>query len=192
MLGIMLALGAYRFSLSTAAYQSLERQAQWRWPAQELIRAHPVRQWVGPGDQTIKLEGVVLPHYKGMLSAPNLLSRLPELMEIVGTVAELQSILQRANLDLPLLGDRPGRWQLDALRIDADKGLPMLMVDGRGRDWGYWVVDSLQERESHHMSHGAALKVEFNLELSYYGEEHPDALSGGTGLIDIIRGILGI
>ena len=49
MLEVMMALGTYRFSLASAAYDSLSRSAAWRWPAQERIGAHPVRQYVGPG-----------------------------------------------------------------------------------------------------------------------------------------------
>jgi hypothetical protein len=192
-LAVMLALGSYRFSLSTAAYQELERSAQWRWPAQEVLRALPVRQWVGPGNRTIKLSGLVLPHYKGLLGLPNLLSRLPLLMEVVGQVAQIQSILQRTDLDLPVLGERAGRWQLDALRADAERGVPLLMIDGVGRNWGYWVVDALTERASEHfLFDGSELRVEFDVQLSYYGPEADAAVIAGSSLVGILRGILGI
>jgi phage protein U len=41
-LEMMMALGSYRFALSTAAYQQLSRQAQSRWPTLEPIGAAEV------------------------------------------------------------------------------------------------------------------------------------------------------
>ena len=63
----MLALGGYRFSLDTAAYQALERTTAWRWARQERLGRRPARQFVGPGDETIALDGVIYPHYRGGL-----------------------------------------------------------------------------------------------------------------------------
>jgi phage protein U len=189
----MLSLGSYRFSLSTAAYNEMERTAHWRWPSQDVLRAMPVRQWVGPGDRTINLSGLVLPHYKGLLGLPNLVSRLPLVAEVLGQLAQIQSVLQRANLNLPFLGDRTGRWQLDALRADAEQGVPLLLIDGSGRNWGYWVVDSLTERANDHfMSDGAELRVEFDVRLSYYGPEADANIAAGSSLVGILRNILGI
>ena len=37
----MLALGAYRFSVDTAAYQELRRTAEYRWRAQERLGKPP-------------------------------------------------------------------------------------------------------------------------------------------------------
>lgn len=191
MLEVMLALGAYRFSLSTSAYQVLERSADWRWPQHDLIGKTPSRQYVGPGRQYMKLEGLILPHYKGLLGLPNLLSRAPEVAEVLGHIRSIQSILQRTDIDIPGMEDSPGKWQIDALRQDANKGTPMLMIDGRGRDWGYWVVENMAERESRHMSHGAPLRVEFGITIGYYGEDPPGAGDGGSGLMDILQGIIG-
>jgi phage protein U len=190
-LSVMLSLGSYRFSLSTAAYQTLERNAEWRWPQQDVIGRFPVRQWVGPGNRTINLTGLVLPAWKGMLGLPNLISRVPELAQVIGAVSTVQSILQRGNINLLALGD--GKWQLDALRQDAELGVPLLMIDGRGRNWGYWVVDSLREREGRHFADGAYMRLEFDVSLSYYGDEPVDSgIVPESGFINILRGILGI
>lgn len=64
---VMMALGDYRFGLSTAAYQSLDRDTAWRWPAIERIGAHPRLQFVGKGEDTLRLAGVVYPHFAGGL-----------------------------------------------------------------------------------------------------------------------------
>ena len=59
----MMALGPFRFGIATAAYQSLERTSEWRWPTQDRIGVAPARQYVGPGDDTINLSGVIYPHF---------------------------------------------------------------------------------------------------------------------------------
>ena len=61
----MLALGAFRFSLPTAAYQEFVRTAAYRWPAQARLGRRPARQYAGPGDETITLAGTIYPHYRG-------------------------------------------------------------------------------------------------------------------------------
>lgn len=63
----LLALGAYRFSINTAAYQKFDRTSSWRWPSTERIGQAPAPQYVGPGEDTISLDGVIYPHYRGGL-----------------------------------------------------------------------------------------------------------------------------
>ena len=63
----MMALGEYRFSLSTAAYQEFSHSAEYRWAAQDRIGRLPARQYVGPGAETISLRGLIYPHFRGGL-----------------------------------------------------------------------------------------------------------------------------
>lgn len=65
---VMMALGAFRFSVSTAAYQSLTRSTAYRWPSQDRIARHPALQFVGPGEETVDLDGTVYPQYRGGLA----------------------------------------------------------------------------------------------------------------------------
>jgi phage protein U len=188
MLEVMMALGGYRFSLATAAYDSLERTAAWRWPAQDVLGTHPVRQYVGPGEQTIRLSGTIYPHYKGLLGLPNLLSRVPALAGALGTVASARSALTRMGVGL----GGTGAWQLEAMREDANSGAPLLLTDGRGLVWGWWVIDSLTERERRHMADGAALAVDFDIALSYYGDTAEGGIAAAGGLMGAVRGVLGI
>lgn len=55
----MLSLGSFEFSVTTAAYQSLRRSSSYQWPQQERIRHYPGKQWVGPGVETITLDGTI-------------------------------------------------------------------------------------------------------------------------------------
>lgn len=64
----MLALGNYRFSVSTAAFQSLERTSEYRWAQMNTFGTRPANQFVGIGKDEIRLKGVIFPHYKGGLA----------------------------------------------------------------------------------------------------------------------------
>lgn len=188
MLEVMMALGGYRFSLSTSAYAQLSRHATWRWPMQERLGAHPVSQYVGPGEQTITLEGTVYPHYKGLLALPSLIARIPPLAAGLGHLARIRAILARFGLG----GGASGEWQLERLRQEAEAGVPLLLVDGRGRVWGYWAVTELQETETRHMADGQALAVDFQATLTYYGEDAPQGQGGDTSLGGALRDLLGL
>jgi phage protein U len=63
----MLALGAFRFSISTAAYQQLERQSSYKWEEVERFGQAPLMQYCGYDSETISLQGTILPEYKGGL-----------------------------------------------------------------------------------------------------------------------------
>ena len=63
----MMALGEYRFSLSTAAYQEFTHSAEYHWPAQQRIGRLPAHQFVGPGTETISMHGQIYPQFRGGL-----------------------------------------------------------------------------------------------------------------------------
>ncbi len=56
---MMMSLGLFVFSLPSLAYQELQRQTTWRHPASERVGARAVRQFVGPGEDSIALSGWV-------------------------------------------------------------------------------------------------------------------------------------
>ena len=63
----MLQLGDYTFSLATAGLASLRRRHAWRWGKVDRVGRAPARQYVGPGEATLSLEGSVFPHFRGGL-----------------------------------------------------------------------------------------------------------------------------
>jgi len=63
----MMALGQFRFSMNTAAYQSLKHSQSYRWVSQERIQRRPALQYVGLGSETLSLSGDIYPHYRGGL-----------------------------------------------------------------------------------------------------------------------------
>ncbi len=64
-ISMMMALGLYVFGLYTVPYQQLQRQMSWRHPANSRIGKRPARQFLGPGDDTITLSGVLYPELTG-------------------------------------------------------------------------------------------------------------------------------
>lgn len=56
---MMMTYGTFVFSVATAAYDQLQRQMSWRHPSSERLCARPARQYVGPGDDTINLQGTI-------------------------------------------------------------------------------------------------------------------------------------
>lgn len=70
----MMMLGPVQFSIDTAAYQNLKRTTEYRWGKQERL-GHPILkhfgiggpayQYIGPGDESVNLDGTIYPHFKG-------------------------------------------------------------------------------------------------------------------------------
>lgn len=125
----MMALGSYRFSIDSAAYQALKHSQAYRWQAQERLQRRPAMQFLGAGEESIELSGVIYPHFKG------------------------------------------GLKQLDAMRIEASKGQPLLLVDGLGFVWGQWVITQVDEGQSFFQANGQPLKQSFQLKLVNYGAD---------------------
>ncbi len=75
---ILMALGSFRFAMDTAAFQTLQRTHVYRWPAQARLVDRPTRQFVGAGDETIAMNGIVYPTLAGGLG------QLEQLREMAG------------------------------------------------------------------------------------------------------------
>lgn len=58
---MLMALGQFIFSLPTLAYDSLQRSTAWRHPSNSRVGARSAHQFVGPGDESIHLSGVLMP-----------------------------------------------------------------------------------------------------------------------------------
>lgn len=146
---MMLALGMFVFSLSTAAYQVLQRQTEWRHASNNRIGAVPARQFLGRGDDTITLPGVILPELAG------------------------------------------SGLSLDAIRLMANTGKAWPMVEGSGRIYGLWVIESLSETKTIFFSDGTPRRIEFSLSLKRIDDDRIDLLGAGTAVgVNILRRLL--
>ncbi|MDR6956592.1 phage protein U [Pseudomonas brassicacearum] len=146
---MMLALGMFVFSLSTAAYQELQRQTEWRHASNSRVGAAPARQFVGRGDDTITLPGIILP-------------------ELAGSALSL-----------------------DALRLMANTGKAWPMVEGSGRIYGLWIIESLSETKTIFFRDGTPRRIEFTISLKRIDDDRIDLLGAGTSAgINILRVLL--
>ncbi|WP_262019988.1 phage tail protein [Pseudomonas sp. Pse35] len=146
---MMLSLGMFVFSLSTLAYQELQRQTNWRHASNSRIGAPPALQFVGRGDDTITLPGIILP-------------------ELAGSVLSL-----------------------DALRLMANTGKAWPMVEGTGRIYGLWVIESLSETKTVFFRDGTPRRIEFTLTLKRTDDARIDLLGAATSTgLNILRGLL--
>lgn len=146
---MMLSLGMFVFSLSTLAYQELQRQTNWRHASNSRVGAAPALQFVGRGDDTITLPGIILP-------------------ELAGSTLSL-----------------------DALRLMANTGKAWPMVEGSGRIYGLWVIDSLSETKALFFRDGTPRRIEFTLTLKRTDDDRIDLLGAATSTgLNILRGLL--
>lgn len=108
-------LGDYLFSLNTAAFQERERETNYRWAKQERFQNAPALQYLGPGDGTIKLPGVIYPSYKGG----------------TGQVAQMRALAGKGEplILLDGLGNVYGRWVIEKVTqkdsVFAPMGVPL-------------------------------------------------------------------
>ena len=98
---MMMALGTFVFDLPTLAYQQLQRSSSWRHVSTDRVGARAARQFVGPGDDSIRLSGLVAP-------------------EITGTLASLDTLREMADEGRPLalvdgLGEVHGAFVIESL-----------------------------------------------------------------------------
>jgi len=80
---------------------------------------------------------------------------------------------------------------LDALRLMANTGKAWPMVEGTGRIYGLWVIESLSETHTLFFRDGTPRRIEFTLSLKRVDDDRIDLLGAATRVgADILRGLL--
>ena len=69
----LLTLGMFVFGMDTAAYSDFQRSQAWRHESSERHMARPASQFVGPGEDTISLGGLLVPEIAGSFGALDVL-----------------------------------------------------------------------------------------------------------------------
>lgn len=111
----MAALGLFVFALDSLPYQQLQRNAQWRHPANSRVGLRPARQYAGPGDDTLTLTGTLYPELTGgQLS-----------LELVRYMADQGKSWPLVQGD----GTYYGMWVIESL----DETATLFFTDGRAR-----------------------------------------------------------
>ncbi|ROS05668.1 hypothetical protein EDC56_1214 [Sinobacterium caligoides] len=71
---VMMTLGVFPFYINTASYEQLQHTASYQWAEQKRLNRSsfkhvgiggPSYQYMGPGEQTVNLNGTIYPQYKG-------------------------------------------------------------------------------------------------------------------------------
>lgn len=62
---MMLALGMFVFMRQTLPYQTLQRDAEYRWPSNSRVGKRDAFQFLGVGEEKITLAGVLYPEVTG-------------------------------------------------------------------------------------------------------------------------------
>lgn len=138
---MLMTLGQFVFGMTTLAYQDMQRANSWRHPSHARVGAMPARQYVGPGDETISLKGVIAPELTGSTKT------LDELREMAGTgqawalvngvgdvfgAYVIESINETSAYFLPNGMPRRIEFTLALARVDEDKGGAQVGVGSLG------------------------------------------------------------
>lgn len=65
---MMMILGMFPFSIPTAVYQQLQRSTNWRHPSNSRVGDMPAYQFTGRGEDTISLDGSIVPEFGSQMS----------------------------------------------------------------------------------------------------------------------------
>jgi len=112
---VMLQLGFLQFSLDNAAYQRLNRSTEYRWARQPRVGSNDAIQFTGYGPETIEIEGVIYPHFRGGLK-------------------QIDRMRTQASIGIPLplvtgAGRVLGLWVVEAItegqQVFAKRGIPL-------------------------------------------------------------------
>lgn len=81
---------------------------------------------------------------------------------------------QAITLDGILFPGFSGRQNtVEDLRALAREGKPLMLTDGLGKVYGRWAIKSLREGKGVFMDNGAARRIDFSIQLVFYGEDSP-------------------
>lgn len=79
----------------------------------------------------------------------------PDVMQLDGTI---------------LPGFKGGLAQINLMRLQADLGLPLPLITGRGAFLGMWVIESISEHQEVFWPDGTPRKIDFTIALRKYWE----------------------
>uniref|UniRef100_UPI000D5520CB phage tail protein n=1 Tax=Xanthomonas fragariae TaxID=48664 RepID=UPI000D5520CB len=123
---MMMSYGTFVFALDSAAYLQLQRQMSWRHPTSERVGARAASQFLGPGDETVELSGLIAP-------------------ELTGTRASLDTLRELAADGEPLpLVDGTGVVYGPYLLLSVNETASLFFEDGTPR----WIEFQLSLRRA--------------------------------------------
>lgn len=110
MAATLMVLGGFRFAVTDrTAYSRAVERLRWRWDGQPRIGRGTALQYLGPGDRTLDLEGVIYPRTGAEVRS------MDRLAELAGT-GRPQDLVDGA-------GNNLGRWAILAIDRTGDAHL---------------------------------------------------------------------
>lgn len=80
---------------------------------------------------------------------------------------------------------------LDALRLMANTGKAWPMIEGTGRIYGLWVIESLSETKTVFFRDGTPRRIEFTLSLKRIDDDQLDLIGAASSLgMSVLRALL--
>ena len=86
MADVLVALGPFMFYATAPSFDKLKFQADFRWPAQERLARDVAHQFLGPGQRTVDLDGIMYPEAfggDGLLSAMHAAARVGSIYPLI-------------------------------------------------------------------------------------------------------------
>ena len=117
----LLSIGMFIFGTDTISYQELERRTEWRWAGTARYGARDALQFTGPGEDTITLNGVLVPEVAGRYGDLELLREMGDSGQVQDVVLGNGSVL--------------GQYVITA----ADHREQNIMKGGRARKYDFAV-----------------------------------------------------
>lgn len=139
---MLMALDQFVFALETMAYQELQRQTQWKHRATSRVGARDARQYIGPGDDTITLSGVLAPELTGDLASLEQLRKMGDagaayaMVDGAGTVYGaflIESLGEVQTLHYPDGTPRRVEFTIGLTRTDDDQATSASTAGAPGR-----------------------------------------------------------
>lgn len=133
---------------ASPGFESLDRDVQFTWAAQQRLSRSPARQFTGMGDEAISIEGTLYPHlFGGLKTLDNLRAD--------GAKGQPMALVRFVTMT-----------------ADPTQGLPKQFS---GELLGEFVLTRVRQRDVVIGKEGLPLKVQFSIELMGYGGDANDA-----------------
>jgi phage tail protein len=135
-------LGSWVFGVPGLDFNRLSRRFEYRWHPQERIGSRPAQQFMGPGEETLDIRGVMYPH--NSFSGPSAWSALNAMrVAAEGTGG--------VGTSYPLAATHGG--QTSALYL------------------GTWCIRQIRDEQEFFFPNGDPRKVEFAISIVNYGAD---------------------
>ena len=173
-MSVMMALGPFTFSIRTAAYRALERRRQQRMAHHTPIAGPVITQILGPGNETMRLEGTIYPHYRGGGNVPGRGSA-PGRGSVPGEggLAQIEGLRALARATGAAGAGSPLGALAGAL---GGAGSPLgalapMLTGASGTVFGRHCVTRVGDTQTHFAANGSPARIDFTLELQCTGEQ---------------------